>query len=92
MATEPATMNWRDYVGRFSVEFDVTNHKDVVLGRDRLAAYGTGTPGPDLRRRGHGSHPAHAAGLGCHGAGATGGRAGHGSIRRRPAGEQDDRE
>jgi clan AA aspartic protease len=30
MATEPATMNWREYVGRFSVEFDVKNHEDAV--------------------------------------------------------------
>lgn len=33
MATEPATMNWREYVGRFSVEFDVTNHEDAVQAR-----------------------------------------------------------
>lgn len=25
MATEPGTMNWRSYVGRFSVEFDLVN-------------------------------------------------------------------
>ncbi len=31
MATEPARMNWREYVGRFSVELNVTNHEDVVL-------------------------------------------------------------
>src|SRR5947208_814658 len=33
MSTEPATMNWRDYVGRFSVEFEVANHEDVVQAR-----------------------------------------------------------
>ena len=26
-------MNWRDYVGRFSVEFEVANHEDVVQAR-----------------------------------------------------------
>ena len=34
MATELATMNWRDYVGRFSVEFEVANHKDVMLAEE----------------------------------------------------------
>ena len=34
MATEPATMNWREYVGRFSVEFNVANHEDVVLAKE----------------------------------------------------------
>jgi predicted aspartyl protease len=33
MATEPAMRNWRDYVGRFSVEFDVTNHEDAVQAK-----------------------------------------------------------
>src|SRR3954454_6174271 len=33
MATEPALMNWRSYVGRFSVEIDVVNHEDVVQAR-----------------------------------------------------------
>ncbi len=33
MASEPATMNWRQYVGRFSVEFDVTNHEDSVQAK-----------------------------------------------------------
>lgn len=33
MATEPATMNWKDYVGRFSVEFDVANHEDAVQAK-----------------------------------------------------------
>ena len=33
MATEPATMNWRSYVGRFSVEFEVANHEDVVQAK-----------------------------------------------------------
>jgi predicted aspartyl protease len=33
MATEPATMNWRDYVGRFSVEFEVANHEDAVKAK-----------------------------------------------------------
>jgi len=33
MSTEPATMNWRNYVGRFSVEFEVTNYEDVVQAR-----------------------------------------------------------
>ena len=34
MSTEPAKMNWRDYVGRFSVEFEVANHEDVVKAKD----------------------------------------------------------
>ena len=34
MATEPATMNWRDYVGRFSVECEVANHKDAMLAEE----------------------------------------------------------
>jgi predicted aspartyl protease len=33
MSTEPATMNWRDYVGRFSVEFEVANFEDVVKAK-----------------------------------------------------------
>jgi predicted aspartyl protease len=33
MSIEPATMNWRDHVGRFSVEFEVANHEDVVQAR-----------------------------------------------------------
>jgi predicted aspartyl protease len=33
MSTEPATMNSRDYVGRFSVEFEVANHEDVVQAK-----------------------------------------------------------
>jgi predicted aspartyl protease len=33
MPTEPATMNWRDYVGRFSVELEVANHEDVVKAK-----------------------------------------------------------
>jgi predicted aspartyl protease len=31
MASEPATMNWREYVGRFSVEIELANHRDVML-------------------------------------------------------------
>ena len=31
MATELPTMNWREYVGRFSVEFELANHKDIML-------------------------------------------------------------
>ena len=34
MATELAMMNWRDYVGRFSVEFEVANYKDVMLAEE----------------------------------------------------------
>jgi hypothetical protein len=34
MATKFSTMNWRDYVGRFSVEFEVANHKDVMLAEE----------------------------------------------------------
>jgi predicted aspartyl protease len=34
MATEPATMNWREYVGWFSVDFEVANHKDVMLAEE----------------------------------------------------------
>ena len=30
MATEPAFRNWRDYVGRFSVECQLANHKEVA--------------------------------------------------------------
>ena len=30
MPSEPLTRKWREYVGRFSVEFELTNHKDVV--------------------------------------------------------------
>ncbi len=33
MSTEPATINWRNYVGRFSVEFEVANHEDVVQAK-----------------------------------------------------------
>jgi predicted aspartyl protease len=33
MSTELATMNWRNYVGRFSVEFEVANHVDVVQAK-----------------------------------------------------------
>src|SRR5213593_3878734 len=33
MVTEPATVNWRSYVGRFSVEFDIANHEDVVQAK-----------------------------------------------------------
>ncbi len=33
MATEPVTMNWRDYVGRFSVDFEVANCEDVVQAK-----------------------------------------------------------
>jgi predicted aspartyl protease len=33
MSTEPTTMNWRDYVGRFSVEFEVANYEDVVKAK-----------------------------------------------------------
>ncbi len=33
MSTEPATMNWRNYVERFSVEFEVANHEDVVQAK-----------------------------------------------------------
>jgi predicted aspartyl protease len=36
MPTEPATMNWRDYVGRFSVDFDVANYEDIVQARKGL--------------------------------------------------------
>jgi predicted aspartyl protease len=34
MAPELAKLNWRDYVGRFSVEFDVANHEDAVLAKE----------------------------------------------------------
>src|SRR5947209_31788 len=33
MSTEPAKMNWKEYVGRFSVEFEVANFEDVVQAR-----------------------------------------------------------
>ena len=36
MSTEPAMKNWRDYVGRFSVEFEVANHEDIVRAKDGL--------------------------------------------------------
>jgi predicted aspartyl protease len=45
MSTEPVTMNWRDYVGRFSVEFEVANHEDVVLAKKGFLP-------PDQVRRG----------------------------------------
>ena len=37
MSTEPATMNWRDHVGRFFVEFEVANHEDVVQAKKDVA-------------------------------------------------------
>jgi predicted aspartyl protease len=33
MSTDLATMNWRDYVVRFSVELEVANHEDVVKAK-----------------------------------------------------------
>ena len=36
MSTEPARMNRRGYVGRFSVEFEVANHEDVVQAKKRF--------------------------------------------------------
>ncbi len=33
MSTKLASMNWRDYVGRFSVEFDVANFEDIVQAK-----------------------------------------------------------
>jgi hypothetical protein len=33
MSTELAAMNWRDYVGRFSVEFEVANHEASYRSR-----------------------------------------------------------
>jgi predicted aspartyl protease len=33
MTTELATTNWRNYVGRFSVDFEVTNHEDAVKAK-----------------------------------------------------------
>jgi predicted aspartyl protease len=33
MPTELATMNRRNYLGRFSVEFEVANHEDVVQAK-----------------------------------------------------------
>jgi predicted aspartyl protease len=33
ISSEPATMNWKNYMGRFSVEFDVVNHEDVVQAK-----------------------------------------------------------
>ncbi len=36
MSIEPAKMNWRDYVGRFSVDFDVANYEDIVQARKGL--------------------------------------------------------
>jgi predicted aspartyl protease len=33
MSTELASKNWRDYVGRFSVELEVANNEDVVKAR-----------------------------------------------------------
>lgn len=40
MATELATMNWREYVGRFSIECEVANHKDVVLAEEGFLPHG----------------------------------------------------
>ncbi len=45
MPTEPATRNWRDYVGRLSVEFDVANHEDVVQAKPRNWRNGMTTAG-----------------------------------------------
>ena len=36
MPTEWPTTNWREYVGRFSVEFEVANHEDVVQAKKGL--------------------------------------------------------
>lgn len=33
MAAEPAYKNWRDYVGRFSVEIELTNHEDAIQAK-----------------------------------------------------------
>jgi predicted aspartyl protease len=33
MSTALARTNWRDYVGRFSVEFELANYEDVVRAR-----------------------------------------------------------
>jgi predicted aspartyl protease len=44
MATEPAAMNGRESTGRFSVEFEMANHKDVVLAEE-------GFRPPELVRR-----------------------------------------
>ena len=33
MSTEPVMKNWREYVGRFSVEIEVLNHQDVVAAK-----------------------------------------------------------
>lgn len=30
MTIPTSAVNWRDYVGRFSVEFEVTNHRDMI--------------------------------------------------------------
>lgn len=45
MPSEPATTNWRNYVGRFSVEFEIANHEDVVKAK---AGY---LPAEHIRRR-----------------------------------------
>ena len=33
MSIELTTKNWREYVGRFSIEFEVANHEDVVQAK-----------------------------------------------------------
>jgi predicted aspartyl protease len=34
MAIEPPKINWRGYVGRFSLEFEVTDHGDAVMAEE----------------------------------------------------------
>jgi hypothetical protein len=51
-------VNWRSYVGRFSVEFELANHKDVVQ-----AKMGSLTPEQVRRQRNSGVVDTGAAGL-----------------------------
>jgi predicted aspartyl protease len=36
MSTEPATMNWREYAGRFSIEFEAVNYRDIMRAEEGL--------------------------------------------------------
>ena len=53
MSTEPATINWRNYVGRFSVEFEVANHEDVVQAKKGFLLAEQVPPESYFGHRGH---------------------------------------
>ena len=78
MSTEPATMNWRDHVGRFFVEFEVANHEDVVQAKKGFLPPEQVRTGSGFGRRRHGCRPASPSGLGGGRAGFARSRTGHG--------------